>query len=507
MKVEMYEDVRYVAVSHVWGEQQMYTATELGINGGVDWEIPLSDPNKIRRLVDAMNHFGYEYCWFDILCMPQDRQDLINLEIPFMGDYYNGAEMTFVLLTTNYIASESLTIWSNFMVDVIDKGRDFTAEEHKWFTYNRNILDMSGEVWFTRVWTLQEAILSNKIVLSGLDGSHLNLSDVLDGIRCLEAVNSTYSLLLFSKSYNLMPLSRAVKDRKAGEITSAEALSYNMERECHKIHDRFYGVLGILGYKDLVVDYEMSIEDLNRTFAKYAYSKGDISWMSVGGNIGNGFVQPMYRGFNNIGTGWTEIWPGSSGTIFGDKTLTVTVNLLGDVVHRASFMETGLKSDKFIGWCVRTFREWKFDDDDICSAMEGFRTYPSTNRQVAKVYLDGLSKGMEWDEMGMEMARLFGANAATKNMFAMFSIISDTNLLFRSATIVGVTSSVMAKRIALIVCGDADIGDQIMLTKVADKGSRFLGIIGERKGICLYGAKEIYDFFRISKQISHEFLS
>ncbi len=512
----MYEDVAndvkekgYAAVSHVWGNQKMYSADELGINSGVEWEVPLSDPNKIRRLVNAMNRYKMEYCWFDVLCMPQNRQNEINEEIPFMGDYYNGAEMTFVLLTTNYVASESLAIWSSFMTDVIKDERDFTVEENKWFTYNRNILDMSGEVWFTRVWTLQEAILSNKIVLSGLDGSHLNLSDILDRIRCLEAINSTYSLLLFSKSHNLLPLSRAVKDRKTGEVTSTEALSYNMERECHKIHDRFYGVLGILGYKDFVIDYEMGIEDLNKNFAKYAYSKGDISWMSIGGNIGNGFVQPMYKGFNNIGIGWKETWPGSSGIVFDDRTLTMDVNLLGNVIYKANFAETGLKSDKFIGWCVRTFREWKFDDDDICSAMEGFRIYPSTNRQVAKVYLDGLSKNMELDEMGMEMARLFGADTATKNMFAMFSIMSDTNLLFRNATIMGIISDVAAKKIALIVCGNADVGDRVVFTKVADKGMRFLSIVtsnsDRRKGVCLYGAKEACGFLGISKQISHKF--
>ncbi|KAF9341884.1 hypothetical protein BGZ91_011952 [Linnemannia elongata] len=97
----MYENVAddvtnkgYVAISHVWGDQQMYSADELGINSGVNWEIPLSNPNKIRRLVDAMNYYEKEYCWFDVLCMPQDNQGEINLEIPFMGDYYGGADMT-----------------------------------------------------------------------------------------------------------------------------------------------------------------------------------------------------------------------------------------------------------------------------------------------------------------------------------------------------------------------------------------------------------------------------
>lgn len=51
--------------------------------------------NPIRALVK----FRMEWCWFDVLCMPQGEKNQaeVNKEIPFMGDYYNGAKMTFVL--------------------------------------------------------------------------------------------------------------------------------------------------------------------------------------------------------------------------------------------------------------------------------------------------------------------------------------------------------------------------------------------------------------------------
>lgn len=40
-------------------------ATELRIKG-VDWEILLSNPNKISKLADAMKEYDMIYCWFDI---------------------------------------------------------------------------------------------------------------------------------------------------------------------------------------------------------------------------------------------------------------------------------------------------------------------------------------------------------------------------------------------------------------------------------------------------------
>jgi hypothetical protein len=75
MTTVVYEDVvddvkkkGYACISHVWECQNMYTPSRFGIKSGAEWEIPLSNPNKIRRLVDVMNH-GMEYCWMDILCI------------------------------------------------------------------------------------------------------------------------------------------------------------------------------------------------------------------------------------------------------------------------------------------------------------------------------------------------------------------------------------------------------------------------------------------------------
>lgn len=112
--VDVADDVAekgYAAISHVWGKQKLYSADELGILNGVNWEVPLSNANKISRLVDAMNHHGMEYVWFDVLCMPQDKRDEINLEIPHMGDYYSEAKMTFVLSDTEWRTSEAFSRW------------------------------------------------------------------------------------------------------------------------------------------------------------------------------------------------------------------------------------------------------------------------------------------------------------------------------------------------------------------------------------------------------------
>jgi hypothetical protein len=178
MKTVMYEDIvddvkekGYVAVSHVWGDSKDWTwstAKQMGITG-LDWKVPLSNLNKMNQIKRAMETFGKEYCWLDVLCMPQgeDRQWEVNLEIPFMGDYYAGADMVLVLATVDPVISEDFTKWYNLMDDVMENKRNFTKKEVKWLYPNPmvNLLDMSGEKWFTRLWTLQEAIMAKNLIL------------------------------------------------------------------------------------------------------------------------------------------------------------------------------------------------------------------------------------------------------------------------------------------------------------------------------------------------------
>jgi hypothetical protein len=145
---DVVDDIRekgYAAVSHVWGDQEMYSVAEFKISGA-DWEIPLSDPNKIPFVVNAMKFYGKEYCWFDILCMPQDKQEEINLEIPFMGDYYSGADVTFVLSTSEHPSSRAFLEWYDTVSDAMKSQREFTPEEILWIDdHPHDLLDISED--------------------------------------------------------------------------------------------------------------------------------------------------------------------------------------------------------------------------------------------------------------------------------------------------------------------------------------------------------------------------
>jgi hypothetical protein len=57
----------------------------------------------------------------------------------------------------------------------------FTRHRFEWISKDSNLLDFSKDPWFTRVLTLQETILSKKLVLD-VNRSYIDLSDLLDKI-------------------------------------------------------------------------------------------------------------------------------------------------------------------------------------------------------------------------------------------------------------------------------------------------------------------------------------
>lgn len=489
MYVDVADDVKkkgYVAVSHVWGNQQLYSADKLGINSGVDWMIPLSNTNKISRLVKVMNHFKMEYCWFDVLCMPQDKQDEINLEIPFMGDYYNGADMTLVLSTTNWNLSADFRKWFDMVLDAMDLDRDFTDDEEKWMeSYNGpKLLDVSKEEWFTRVWTFQEAILSNWLVVAD-DETCINLSGLVERIEYMNSKNPFLFPILFDDS-NFLERLGDPSIYKTGTIEIAYVLNGMCERNCYKIQDKFYGALGILGYKDFVVDYNTSISDLNKMIAKYAYSRGDISWMSVYSGVATNFIQPMYDTFVNIGTYWKE---DGLNMIFGENSLRMNASPFATIVCSKK-LGSDLGSRKFMGEMVHVFRAWKFNNTDIIHAIGCFHTLPKIFTEIADVILDDFIA----DTVGTNATMLCKKkeNITREQIFKVESELLLSNITRDTCVVKAVLKS--GKFVPIIIFGDANVGDFVVIPRMKDSEGRSLGIVynsNNRKGICICLCEEV----------------
>jgi len=454
----MYEDVKgdvsekgYAAISYIWGEQEKYSADMFGIVG-VDWEIPLSDPNKISRLADAMMEYEMDYCWFDVLCMPQDKQDEINKEIPFMGDYYAGAKITLVLSDMEYPIRENFSKWCDIISDIRKLDRFPTREEDSYILKNSpELANFSKDPWVKRVWTFQELALSERIILSSSD---------------------------------------------------------NCMRDCYKPQDRFYGALGILGYKDFPVDYDISMDDLNRKMAQYAYSKGDISWIAISGSIGTGFLEPMYKKFNGE-PGWRAMVPLHKCITIENDCLCMMLEF-GEISRCERYNFTDELDVEEIRRIIRVSMEWGFSSLDVSVATSKFsiKGYKDEIMIFFDQFIAGISIGNIFRFLTPDNLRkiapredfsyIRGQTRAVLNLTCLnLSADASVNII----EIIGISGN---KHLA-IVYGNVDAGDKIMVPVMKDDLDRFLGIVvsksGKRKSICYLTPKAI------SEECVSEFIS
>ncbi|KFH61748.1 hypothetical protein MVEG_12418 [Podila verticillata NRRL 6337] len=522
MYVDVADDVKkkgHAAVSHVWGNQQMYSADGLGINSGVDWEIPLSNPSKIGMLVNAMNYYEKEYCWFDVLCMPQDKQDEINLEIPLMGDYYKGANITFVLSDLNYVISDEYMKWYDMIEDICISSRKITHDEHKWImSHELPILDFSKDVWFTRVWTLQETLLSRKIIFACPNKCYFNMTNLLKRVADMETIGSSYKLCLFSGSFlYLIDLAETVNGtRTLGDLRSLLLLSN--QRKCTKELDRFYGILGILGYKNFVVDYTLDEYSLANRIIRYCCSIGDLSWIPIGGKTYPGFVQPLFL-LSYVGDEWKEDLPGICNVNFSEESLFIDVAKYGTIIRSKEIIpdDAGAYANAF-----GILTEWELDDMDVVDAVAQYRENTDASRNMTRSILgsryrhESINEGAEiaadsyirnlWDR---GIRDIESAIEHANTLHTVYNVM-DRNMLksrdeFMLCTVAEAVSDMEQHRIPLIVSGKADVGDEIAFIKMSDKYGRILGIVmsgNNRKGVFLYKRINIRD--ELYK--SHEFM-
>jgi hypothetical protein len=489
MSTIMYKDVGddvkekgYAAVSHVWGVQQLYFADELGIKGGVNWKIPLSHTNKISRLVNAARACEIEYCWWDILCMPQDKQDEIDQEISLMGNYYSGAKMTFVLATAEYTISDDYDAWFNIISGAIDDERALTIEEIQSIRlYSMPILDISKEEWFERVWTFQETVLSGTLCLIGMDESMLCLSDAIAAMGYSAHDNNIGGEWFANSVGDISTLYVCMLSCKNGSSNLADAVSYISHRKCLKPQDRFYAILGILGYDDFTVDYNIDMESLNAEMAKYAYSRGDISWMAITNGVGTRFIQPMYMDFSVIGDGWTEDEPNICNIRFEDDVVYVNTSIIGKVGRCKNIYKPEFSIQEFITEIGCELVEWGFDDSSITRTFMGFC---SVEIFMATMIIGLVGKNLDDLAAAKELSDIYPIEYLIEHAL---EIRYRLNALYQQSG--DIVSIVEVSNIPLIVSGFVDTGDNLMLLGMHDIHDRSLGIIasdaGERKGICV----------------------
>jgi hypothetical protein len=237
------QPVQYAAVSYVWAQ----------------WAGRLDA--MLLELKDLAKPMGLEFAWLDQKCIDQTSVSDKAVEIKRMGEYYSHAAITFVMVPE----------WSTSFTWEL-AGFAMTKEEAA--KANAEINALKETAWISRVWTFQEALLSNRVVFVGraVAKSAVELAIVeelgetphdVHGYlhaswnRTPDGLNHVTVRFCDKKREGSSPViaSSIFRDSQLLKNTTSAPLSYRFldglwrksgQRQCKKVGDRVYGMMGML---------------------------------------------------------------------------------------------------------------------------------------------------------------------------------------------------------------------------------------------------------------------
>ncbi|RDW87523.1 hypothetical protein BP5796_03217 [Coleophoma crateriformis] len=175
------QNVRYAALSYVWGDQAKAGSLMLeGEHKGVTRNL-LDALKKLDKTLGQDDSCGSEPLplWIDQLCINQDDLDERGSQVALMGDIYSCAMRVYVCLGDSNTAADAVHVVTNVCDRIrLDAAQYFTIDDIPWIStdelisYNQlnwsAFKEMMLVSWFSRAWVVQEVGLAkHAIVLYG----------------------------------------------------------------------------------------------------------------------------------------------------------------------------------------------------------------------------------------------------------------------------------------------------------------------------------------------------
>ncbi|EQB53281.1 hypothetical protein CGLO_07011 [Colletotrichum gloeosporioides Cg-14] len=253
---------RYAALSYVWKQ--------------------MSDLDTVLEpILNLVREAGIHWLWVDQRCILQEDDQDKDTEVPKMGKYYGGAAVTVALVPE---------IRELDKLSTVQMGE--YAEEEGVRTWPDWKEQLAFAWWTSRVWTFQEAALSENLAVIA-QGASSNMDTIIwasnvrdmrqDGQKILFSGRQgtkdvcTGSGFFGWKYYHHSGYGwpRAVGSQ--GKMELGDIWDMTVGRDCFKSLDRIYGLLGCLaGASSVTVDYDMDEPTLMCQLAKAGMLRSEV---------------------------------------------------------------------------------------------------------------------------------------------------------------------------------------------------------------------------------------
>ena len=286
----------YLAASHAWAESAFgSTAADFAWSFG---------HKAIVEVVEQL-YPHVEYCWLDRLCIIQgDRRDKLE-QIPLMQHIFKQAEAVPILvndvLGTDQSNVDGLVASIQGAVDMHDE-ESWGEHGAQWQSpLGRQLLvrameglsKLSSTVWASRIWTLQEYILAQRVVWIGLDlvpitfddriASALpTICDTLNIEECLgRDMRPTFSFL------------QGMANARTAAIDRTRVMELLGNRSTKHAVDRVYGAMAASGVILNPIADESDVAAWQR-WCETAMRQGNARWALLPANTRHDIAEPGY---------------------------------------------------------------------------------------------------------------------------------------------------------------------------------------------------------------------
>ena len=248
--ISLLDNPQYVALSYCWGSPA--DKIKIEFNGIPDLPIPRNLDSALRQL---RQEFGAYSLWADSICINQDpKTPEKNQQVAMMGEIYAQASSTIIWLgeaaDNSDLAME--TISSLYERDVWAVNDDTLSSAQF-----DAIADLNARLWWSRVWVVQELLLSPKPrIMCGTKSvpieAFIHLDDLRRGYhrptgRTIDNALQP-SRYLFKQHAFSQILHHYFNDRRrieAGVVNLEEWVVVVNDFQARDPRDKIYGLLGL----------------------------------------------------------------------------------------------------------------------------------------------------------------------------------------------------------------------------------------------------------------------
>lgn len=265
--------VEYEAISYAWGLSP--PTARLGMSGS-------SPPTflQISPIVDTMlRHLRQPYrqrcVWIDALCINQKDLEEKGGQVNFMGEIYRQAKGIVIWVGPPANVNEDMTEFFNRLVKYANNPNDGRLDNERAATWDQ-LRAFLARSWFTRRWTIQEAVLARQAII--LCGKHI--INFMVFVRNVTMFAQQQSHIKSSLAGAVQKLGMMYRLRNAiASQARSDPLALFVDfatAECTNERDRIYA-LNALNNLRVPVTYTAPVEDIFTDYARLHVSNGNLA--------------------------------------------------------------------------------------------------------------------------------------------------------------------------------------------------------------------------------------